>query len=36
MERDWLKKKSIEVFEPDYEKKFADGGCGFPIDSVVK
>lgn len=22
MERDWLKKKSIEVFGPDYEKKF--------------
>lgn len=23
MERDWLKKKSIEVFGPDYEKKFS-------------
>ena len=23
MERDWLKKKSIEAFEPDYEKKFS-------------
>ena len=22
IERDWLKKKSIEVFGPDYEKKF--------------
>jgi len=23
IERDWLKKKSIEVFGPDYEKKFS-------------
>ena len=23
VERDWLKKKSIEVFGPDYEKKFS-------------
>jgi transposase-like protein len=23
LERDWLKKKSIEVFGPDYEKKFS-------------
>ena len=23
IERDWLKKKSVEVFGPDYEKKFS-------------
>jgi len=23
LERDWLKKKSIEIFGPDYEKKFS-------------
>jgi len=23
LERDWLKKKSVEIFGPDYEKKFS-------------